>query len=673
MVWSVTDLVIEDPHARESQFRDMRDAGFGGVAAFVRCSRYSWDDPPAHRALLHISRLCRRAGMLFWFGPDPRFVSHKLAGASNGLELLLFGNSTRADVWPNLADIGEGRFTVRCMLSPRHVHTLTDVAIEYHPIGLARVYAVRISGAGDAVTGIRDISKDARLFYNARDGYVEAFGKTSVPAGENWKALAFFHVRSSHFDFSNDRQLASYEAMLSRLKRTGCALDGIMWDEPGYTCTYGSLPYSQRIQSRYAASAGRPLLPDLWKLALNAQNNSHVRIRQAYYGAVQSSITRAEQRLNIVARRLWGPSTAVGIHDTWHFESGDMCDMNHGSMDLWQTVGTKTGGFVDFGGIQQLKDPDSPWHANHAAMTVTAASLGRLSTGQCAYNNLWTVGDDNGDGSQKQAMDFCVSIMALFGIRWLAHAYGPVGTIGQERTFLGSPPLPGYPDHSTWKEFPAWNRFLNGALARVNDRLPLANLLLLFPVESMYALGGRRADTAAGRIFSLVLRLLDRHYHVDLVSSTSLNRAQWLRKQFRNNGKSYDAVIVPFPSILPADTLRRIQRGSGRVIFAFEPSPVASKGPGKPGGGPETVQEIEDVLQRLDPVSVLRPVRCPGGTWVTVTPAEKGHIVSLAPARCGGRFAGAVRFDGREVQVGETGGLVRILFPRSGEPSVLSH
>jgi hypothetical protein len=133
MVWSITDAVIENKALRAEQFHDLAKAGFGGIAAFVRCSRYSWDDPLAMEACRHIGKLCKTNGMSWWLGPDPRFVSHKLTKDSTGLELLLFGNAARADIVPNTASIQDGRYSIRCVLSPRHVHTLTDVAVEFYP------------------------------------------------------------------------------------------------------------------------------------------------------------------------------------------------------------------------------------------------------------------------------------------------------------------------------------------------------------------------------------------------------------------------------------------------------------------------------------------------------------------------------------------------------------
>ncbi len=143
LVWTLPDSVIEEPSLLEKQFHEIRLAGFGGVAPFVRCSRYTWNDSPARKALRAIGTLCRKYGMQNWIGPDPRFVSRELIAAGDGLEVLLFGNKARADVFPNLGTVTNSAFSVRCQLAPRHVHTLNEVAIEYTPTGLAGVFAVR--------------------------------------------------------------------------------------------------------------------------------------------------------------------------------------------------------------------------------------------------------------------------------------------------------------------------------------------------------------------------------------------------------------------------------------------------------------------------------------------------------------------------------------------------
>jgi hypothetical protein len=671
IVWSITDAVIENPVLREAQFHDLLKAGFGGVAAFVRCSRYSWDDPLAIEACRHIGDLCTTNGMSCWLGPDPRFVSHKLTSDSSGLELLLFGNAARGDIVPNTATIQGGRYSIRCSLSPRHVHTLTDTAVEFYPLGLARVYAFRRGMTRMGGKDLVDITRDARQYYNARDRYVEAFGSVPAEIDDQWSVLAFFHVRTNHVDFSSRLHLQRYAKLLARLKTAGCSPDGIMWDEPGYTCVYGALPYSPAIRKSYLARRKAPLDRELWKIVFEPDDRSEVPVRLAYFRSVQNSILDAELKLQKVARRLWGLRTALGIHDTWHFESADMCDMNHGSLDLWKTARAKSGGFVDLGGVGALRDASSSHYSNLAALSVIAASLGKTTKSRVAYNNLWTVGDDDGQGWQRESMEHCVKIMALFGTRWIAHAYGPAGTVGQERTFLGSPPLPGYPDHSTWSSFPAWNALLSSELRKAGQVLPQSNLLLVFPVETLYALADHRADRAAADIFSLLLSLLDAHFHVDVLSTLAVQHGHWKKNRFCLGTGKYDFVLFPYPGIIGRSLLRLSRQATKQWAFVFDRPTLFEDGKKVPTPAQMGLSGIDEVSNRLQSLPGLRPVQAPRNCWVTITSAKQGTIVSLAPSRVGYRFGGEVRFNGQTIVLEETEQLQRIFYPIAGVPQRL--
>jgi hypothetical protein len=671
MVWSVTDEVVESEVVRAREFHDIRAAGFSGVMAFVRCSRYSWDDPLALLALRHIAAMCRREGMHCWLVPDPRLVSHKLVGDTSGLELVLFGNAGRAEIVPHTAALHNGGFTVRCALPPRHVHTLTEVAVEFRPRRIARAYALRLREGKVEKGGLVDVTSATRMFYNARDRYVEAFGRFSAKDEGEWRILAFFHVGTNHFDFSDIRQRKAYAGLLKNLQQSAPRIGGVAWDEPGFTCVYGSLPFSPSIRRRYRRLAGEDLAEDLWKLAYEAVDGSHLVCRMAYYESVQEVMQQAEQDLDVRARKLWGPGTVLGIHDTWHFESADMCDMNHGSLDLWQTVRAKSGGFVDLGGVQELANTESGYYAHLAALSIIAATLGKLSRGGYAYNNLWTVGDDEGDGSQRRAMDHCVKVMALFGTRWLAHAYGPVGTVGQERTFLGSPPLPGYPHHSTWQDFPRWNSFFTRRLSMLENRLPESNVLVLYPLETLYALADTRADLAARGIFELLLLLLDHHYHVDVIGTTRARFGFWRGGRVCVDGLEYNYVIYPYPAVFDERMRRTLSGRNDQTTFVFGVPERSTEGRILRSGTMSCAPDAGGVLDRLRSDVKLRPVLAPAHTWVTMTRLQKGTLVSLAPARAGRSYAGAVEYAGKCTDITETAEMTCLFFPDTGEPRIL--
>jgi hypothetical protein len=368
---------------------------------------------------------------------------------------------------------------------------------------------------------------------------------------------------------------------------------------------------------------------------------------------------------------LWGRQTVSGIHDTWHFESADMCDMNHGSLDLWEAMKSKSGGFVDLGGIDQLREPDAAWYAHLAAMNVICASLGKMSKGAFAYNNLWTVGDDDGEGWQATIMSHCVDTMALFGLRWLAHAYGPVGTIGEERSFLGSPPLPGYPDHSTWPHFPQWNARLCEHLEAVNHKLPESRVLVVFPVDALYALAGPAADAAAAEVFRLVLSLLDNHFQVDVHAPSLCQEGRWIKDECALGEVRYRAVIVPFPQVLSPEVFPLIRAGRTNV-FCLHGTPGRLTN-GRKCASSSWIEgaTIPSALDWLRTLPAIRSLESPERTWATVTPMSGGAMVSVCPSRHGYAYAGRVQYYGASVVVSQCKGLTRIFFPHAGTPAIL--
>ena len=54
--------------------------------------------------------------------------------------------------------------------------------------------------------------------------------------------------------------------------------------------------------------------------------------------------------------------------------------------------------------------------------------------------------------------------------------------------------------------------------------LPWSNVLVVFPVETLYALADTRADATARDIFRLILALVDVHFHVDVLAPSAMRK-----------------------------------------------------------------------------------------------------------------------------------------------------
>jgi hypothetical protein len=300
-------------------------------------------------------------------------------------------------------------------------------------------------------------------------------------------------------------------------------------------------------------------------------------------------------------------------------------------------------------------------------MATIARSLAKYSAGQFAYNNLWTIGDDDGSNVQTAVFDHCVKIMRLFGQRWLAHIYGPAGTVGEEHSFLGSPPLPGYPSHSTWPGFRTWCAELLKHMKQVSDLLPWANILMIFPTETMYGLANHRADTLAAKIFELLLYLTDHHFHVDVLSSTIAAAGKWRGERFLVRGHSYDVILLPFADTM-ADRLYKKIRQQAKRCYPLFSTPVRNH-LGETIDWPDArMYDIDSLGQALAGSEQWQPVQAPADCWVSLTPGPDGDWISLAPARYGLPYSGQVRYKGKTVSIQNRSDFTRLFFPHLGEP-----
>ena len=671
MMWTLNDEAIENHGLIERQFHDIRTAGFEGVAAFVRCSRYTWDDAESRAAFKKIGQLCKEYRFHCWMGLDPRFISRPLIKGNKGLQVICFGDKSRADHVPNVVPIIDRKFSVRCAIVPRPVHILNEVAVEFHPIGIYRIFAIRPAVHESSISDIIDITRQSHFFYNAREQYVEAFGTFISPDNAEWSVLAFFLFETNLFDYSNPKQVERYIMKVRRFQKEGIHFDGLLWDEPGYGCAFGTLPYSANIQRRFEHETGISLQKEIWKLAVGLTDQNHIKFRNAFYRIVQSTVNDAQANSNKAIQRFMPRPILFGLHDTWRFESADMSDMNHGSLDLWRASESKSGGFVDLGSVNLLKEMNSSFYSNLAGMSVIGASLGRHHGNKFTCNNLWTTDEDRGEGWQMEVMDHCVNVMALFGTHWLAHIYGPSGIVGEENSFLGLPYTPGYPQHSTWHGMRVWNNRIKNNLQMVQHGLPEANILLVYPVESMYALADGRASEAAKHIFDLLLGLTDTHYQIDIVSSQLFSKAASAQGRLLLDNFRYDAVIYPYPDVIETKTAPVINAARRNMVFVFSSCVRTNAGKRKSFPDIMAVHSFDELVEWLTLRTHTRLVRAPVNSWVTITRAEAGWIVSLAPSRRGRSYEGDVTFQHKTVEVGKQTGLINILFSKNGSSRMM--
>jgi hypothetical protein len=73
--WTWQDRQIEDAALMRREFVDIKQAGFGGVYATLRATRYHLLDREVTQAARRAGALCRELGLEFVWGADPRFAA----------------------------------------------------------------------------------------------------------------------------------------------------------------------------------------------------------------------------------------------------------------------------------------------------------------------------------------------------------------------------------------------------------------------------------------------------------------------------------------------------------------------------------------------------------------------------------------------------------------------
>ncbi|MCK5738921.1 hypothetical protein KAH55_07060, partial [bacterium] len=619
MFWVFTDEVIENSDVLEAQFRDLLAKKFSGMMGFVRASRYGLEDPLVLAATKHAQELCHQHDMAFWYTLDPRLpFRYNNSHFEKGLEILMCGEKVHAEKVPHCEPVEAGRFNVRCDYYPRQTHMSQDVAINYAPIGIERVYAFPTGLAGYAPDDIKDITDEARFFFNARDGYVEAFGRFTPPDERKWQVMAFFRFGSTSYDFSNETHFKNYLNLIKTVAESGVKLDGLTWDEPGYYTIFGQYPISNNIEQHVSDNAGLSLNENLWKLVLPAADNSHILLRNQYFHYLQTTVVDQHRRTLESARKHWGDQLFGGIHYTWHFESADMADMNHGAMDIWRSLECLDGGYTDLGSVNYMRDPNSEWYANVASMFMATATMAKFSSRGVGYINLWTVGHDDGTRYQNSIMNHCVNLMNVFNVRWLAHTYGPVGLLGDEEGFLGSDYLPGYPNHSTWDDYTEWDERLLLSEKQLDGARPFVNILAVFPVESMYARGDWSANPLAMEAFKLNLWLMDNHYLADWVSPSLMKSAKFDNGKIKLGDFSYDKIIFPHAAVIPEDMLTLFAEAGENILFGYQQPTFTASGKAVSIAGAGYFENNTELGQLLNAFSALRPAQLPDNTWYSL-------------------------------------------------------
>ena len=660
MFWTWQDKVIENQDTLRAQILDLKKAGFEGLYAIQRASRYHMYHKEMIDAVKLASEECQKLNIEFIWGLDPRFLSgYIMQQTGYGAEMLMVNTDFRLNIplrgdepekpLLNECKLENGRYTLRYNYPQRRdIHMLSEVGLWLNPIGVDKVYAYQKKNGRVIKSSISDITPEHKLFINRSFYYVEVFGKPDLPEGE-WWVIAFPRFGTNMYAFdSPDHEKIIFD-LLDEYKKQDISFDGFWWDEPGYYFQFGHYAISDRIYNDFKQKYGYDLKENLYSLLLNLDDNSQIQIRYDYFQLLMDYVFGGEQRFWQKAEELFGP-VRMGIHHTWHTIPDDMYS---GCADYWQGLKGVDGGYTDADAFEGYFTDNLSGKYEQVASMLLASSLAKFSKNKIANYNRWGV-----DYKSEVAV-YWNDLMTLFSNEWIQHCYGYTGVVGASRGFG-----PGFPDHESWPILPELIKKVEEVRDITNYKLPVADVAIVYPMTTF--LSGREPQNThmVNHIHRLIGIMPALGIQADGISDGLLAEGKIENGKLKVRDEEYSAVLLPFAKIVTPECLSIIEKLKANSIpfYFIDESPqfmlngqvLENTFPVEFSIGNDMAKLASDIEKLNLPSQVSKL----DGAYITLIPGEdKDLFVMVMPVVPNAKVGGQIECMGRKINIEKTSSL----------------
>jgi hypothetical protein len=646
----------EEDHDRLlSQAKDIADHGFKGVVITPRSAKYDLRHKKSIELLKDAAYSAKLNNLDVWIMADPRLASESIIQESRETLELIIINQDSENYWNgsnlNTVKIFKGDF-VWFMSYPaiRHTHILMSGGIAYLPIEVDSVFAFKRNETGQVVES-HNVT-DHCLMTSDEFSRELSVSAEDLDKYNDYEVVAFPRFRTNFFDYTSSKSWELWDAYIKELLSKIDCISGICWDEPGFYADSGQFPAGERFYTAFRNKYGYDLKNYLLWLVLESQDKRHIQVRHDYYSFLNDIIAQSVRNQGDLSRKYAVTQLQIvddivtGIHATWHGEFCGLEEMNHGSMDLWKIRRYQSASFTDIGGAERLIHPET---APDVIYSLTLAkSLSRIGKNpEIIYCNLWgnTFGTYQSE-APPEILDYWKDLLDLFNANWLAHAYGYTGTSKKDLGFG-----PGYPDHPTWNRFTHLNCENNIS----SEFRPASDVLIIFPIQSFYALGHKGGNCIGWEMVKLVDKMFRMGYVVDIFTPFFLTKGAISDGKMVFRDVEYTSVILPYCRVMPEDSLKALEQASEagvEVIADIQDNHIYSLEGKK--------MEVSDKSARFNLMdnpfreisSIIKPaIALPDGAIANIFIKEKQIQLRIMPDFPGREFSGKLIYGSNEVDI----------------------
>lgn len=657
MFWTWQDDVIDNPDTLRANIQDLKNAGFMGLYAMPRATRYHMYNKEMKDAVKLASDECKKQNIEFIWGLDPRFLSsYAVQQTGYGAEMLMVNTDFNLKIpardkkpeKPLLNDckIENGCYTLHYNYPQRRdVHMLTEAGMWLNPIGVDKVFAYQKKDGKIIKSSIRDITAEHKSIINRSFYYVEVFGKPDLPEGE-WWVIAFPRFGTNMYAFDSPEHEKIMFDLLDDYKKQDVHFDGFWWDEPGYYFQFGQYAISERIYTDFKKKYGYDLKEDLYALLLELDDNSQFQIRYDYFQLLMDYVFGGQQRFWQKAEELFGP-VRMGVHHTWHTIPDNMYA---GCADYWRGLKGVDGGYTDDGAFERYFSQGLDGKYGQIAYMILASSLAKYALNPTANYNRWGV------NYTSEVPIYWNDLMSLFSNEWIQHVYGYTGILGASRGFG-----PGFPNHETWPLLPDLVKKTNNVRAITKYKLPVADVAVVYPMATFLCSREPQNTHMVNHIDRLLGIMPSRGIQADGISDWLMAEGKIENGKLKIRNEEYSAVLLPFAKIISPECLsmiRQLKKASFPCYFIDEIPEFLISGKSIDFNASVTFSIGEDMTELASDIEKLKlpsPLKKLDGAYVTLIPGEDNTMfVLIMPVIPNTEVGGIIRCKELEIEIKPT-------------------
>lgn len=656
--WTWQDEEIENHDLLKKQIGDIKQAGFGGVYAAPRATRYHLFDKEMTSSVVYASKLAEDLNLEFIWCLDPRFaVTHIIEKTGYGAEMLMVNKQFRENLnMPEKLDpnrfalnetkLKDGRYSLRYDYPIRRdLHMLTEVGLWLNPICVEKVYAYQRKNGRVIKSTIRDITDSHHFFCNRSFHYVEVFGKPDLPKGE-WWVFAFPRFMTNMYAYDSPEHERLFLTLLHEYKLQDINFDGFWWDEPGYYFQFGHYVISERVYDDFKKKVGYDLKNNLYALTLNLDDNSHIKIRYDYFLLLMDYVFGSECRFWELAEAFFGP-LRMGDHFTWH-DIHD--DMYAGVGDYWRGLKSVDGGYTDSADFERYFTAGTEERYEFIAEMMLAKSLAKFSKGKKAHFNQW------GQKYGPEVPIYWNDLMALFSNEWIQHCYGYTGVIGAPRPFG-----PGFPDHITWSMMPELNARSREILKITDFKLAVADVAIVYPLPTLLTGWGPQNLYREKKVHQLLGMMPALGIQADAISADLFASGKLNDGFLEIKDQKYRAVLWPYAEVITPECipiLKQMKKSQFPIFFGNRIPTLTTNGDEIKINLPisfDLNKELKSIEKNIEKLDLPSPTTKLPGAYITVIKGESDEVYLLVmPIEPKTSISGKVKCLGKTVDISKT-------------------